>query len=336
LREDQLAREHGQLLPVIENVMNRAQIVAVVVLYKRTPERSETINSLAQVFAKNPKLLGPIQVLLWDNSPTAIDPLHLPFPCDYKHAERNVGTSGAYNKAMEFAEAQASPWLLLLDQDTSLSDEFLPRMLDYSYQLQDLPEVSSVVPFIYSHGEPVSPRLLASFNRNLQLPLGYHGICRKKSYAINSAALIRVSALKAIGGYSDEFWLDLSDVYAFQAMYRNGTYLYVASDLVLQHSLSGMDYDREMTCERYRNFLAAESAYVDLYSSPIEQAAQLFRLFVRIFRQYRRYKNKSFALLAWEYFLQRLLNRRATRLKKWRQQLAHRDLPVMLKGQLVR
>jgi GT2 family glycosyltransferase len=237
---------------------------------------------------------------------------------------------------MESAEEQAAPWLLLLDQDTSLSDEFLPRMLDYSYQLQDSPEVSSVAPFIYSHGEPVSPRLLGSFNRNLQLPLGYHGICRKKSYAINSAALIRVAALRAIGGYSEEFWLDLSDVYAFQAMYRNGTYIYVASDLVLQHSLSGMDYDREMTCERYRNFLAAESAYVDLYSSPIEQAAQLFRLFVRIFRQYRRYENKAFALLAWEYFLQRLFNRRATRLKKWRQQLAQRDLPVMLEGQLVR
>ena len=316
--------------------MNSAQIVAVIVLYKRRPEQSQTVNSLAQVFERNRGLLQSIQVLIWDNSPAAIDDLQLPFPCDYKHGSGNLGTSGAYNNAMEFAEAQGSPWLLLLDQDTTLSDEFLPRMLEYSYRLQDSPEVGSVVPFVYSHTQLVSPRLLGRFNRNLQIPLTFHGICRKRAYAVNSTTLLRVAALREIGGYSEEFWLDLSDVYAFQAMYWKGRYIYVAGDLVLQHSLSGMDYDREMTSERYRNFLAAESAYVDLYSSPIERAAQLFRLLVRTFRQYRRYKNKAFAGLAWEYFLQRLCRRRSARLRSWRQQLEKRDLPVMLEGEVVR
>jgi GT2 family glycosyltransferase len=311
------------------------QIVAVIVLYKRKPERSETINSLAAVFEKNPELLRSIRVLIWDNSPTAIDHPHLPFPCDYKHAGRNVGTSGAYNKAMEFAEAQGAPWLLLLDQDTTVSDEFLPRMLEYSDRLLNSPEVGSVVPFIYSHGQLVSPRLLLSFNRNHQIPLTLHGVCRKKAFAVNSSTLVRVAALKEIGGYSDEFWLDLSDVYAFQAMYTKGRYIYVAADLVLQHSLSGMDYDKEMTCERYRNFLAAEGAFVDLYSSPLERAAQIYRLFVRTFRQYRRYENKAFAGLAWEYLLQRLFHRRSARLRSWRQQLTKRDLPVMSDGRLV-
>jgi GT2 family glycosyltransferase len=316
--------------------MENAQVVAVIVLYKRRPEQSQTINSLASVLERNPSLLRSIRIFLWDNSPQAIDRLDLPFPCDYKHGGGNVGTSGAYNHAMVFAEAQGSPWLLLLDQDTTLSDEFLPRMLEYGYQLQDSPEVGSVVPFVYSHGKPVSPRLLGRFNRNLQLPLGFHGICRKKSYAINSTAMLRVAALREIGGYSEEFWLDLSDVYAFLAMNQKGRYMYVAGDLVLEHSLAGMDYDNEMTCERYRNFLAAESAYVDLYSSPPERAAQLLRLLIRTFRQYRRYQNKAFAGLAWEYFVQRLFHRKAERLKMWREQLAKRDLPMMLEGQMVR
>jgi GT2 family glycosyltransferase len=311
------------------------QIVAVVVLYKRKPERSQTINSLAAVFERDPELFRSIRVLIWDNSPTAVGPSDLPFPCDYKHAGRNVGTSGAYNKAMEFADAQGSPWLLLLDQDTTLSNEFLPRMLEYSYRLLDSPEVGTVVPFIYSHAQLVSPRLLLSFNRNRQIPLTLNGICMKKAFAVNSTTLVRVAALKEIGGYSEEFWLDLSDVYAFQAMYAKGRYIYVAGDLVLQHSLSGMDYDKEMTYERYRNFLAAEGAFVDLYSSRLERAAQLFRLFARTFRQYRRYENKAFAGLAWEYFLQRLFHRRSARLRSWRQQMVKRDLPVMSDGRLV-
>ena len=32
-----------------------------------------------------------------------------------------------------------------------------------------------------------------------------------------------------------------------------------------------MDFDKEMSPERYRNFLAAESAYVDLFLSPLER-----------------------------------------------------------------
>jgi len=316
--------------------MSSKQIVAVVVLYKRRPERSETITSLASAFERDPELLRSIRVLLWDNSPTAIDHPDLSFPFDYRHAGRNVGTSGAYNNAMEFAEAQGSPWLLLLDQDTAVSHEFLPRMLEYSRLLQETPEVGSVVPVIYSHGQPVSPRFLHSFNRTPQIPLNFHGICREKAFAVNSSTLMRVAALREIGGCSEEFWLDLSDVYTFQTMYFKGRYLYVASDLVLQHSLSTMDYDKEMTSERYRNFLAAEGAYVDLYSSPVERAAQLLRLFVRTFRQYRRYENKAFAALAFKYFLQRLFRRRSARLRSWRQQLLKRDLPVMSAGQIVR
>jgi GT2 family glycosyltransferase len=313
-----------------------AQILAVVVLYKRKLENSQTLTSLADIFTRQPGLLDSIQVLVWDNSPAPIDHLSLPFPCDYRHGKRNVGTSGAYNSAMEFAEAQDSPWMLLLDQDTTVSEGFLPRMLEYSYSLQNSPEVGSVVPFVYSHGHLVSPRQLRSFNRNLQIPLSFNGVFRGRGYGINSSALLRVAALREVGGYSEEFWLDLSDVYTFQQMFWKGRFMYVAGDLVLQHSLSGEDYDREMTVERYQNFLAAESAFVDLYSSRIERLAQIYRLFRRTVRQYRRYQNKAFAGLAWRYFLQRVFHRKAARLKRWRQQLEKRDIPMMSEGRLVR
>jgi GT2 family glycosyltransferase len=316
--------------------MNRAQIVAVIVLYKRKPENSETINSLAVIYARNREVFQSIRILVWDNSPKPIEDASFPFPCEYKHGGRNAGTSGAYNQALQIAIAGESPWLLLLDQDTTLPDEFLPSMLKYSLLLEDSPEVGSVVPFVYSHGQLVSPRRLGRFNRNLQIPLGFHGVFRKSGYAVNSSALVKTAALNEIGGYSEEFWLDLSDVYAFQTMFLKGRLMYVASDLVLQHSLSGMDYDREMTCERYRNFLAAESAWVDLHSSPPERAAQLFRLLVRTYRQYRRFQNKAYSAMAWEYFLQRVTRRRSARLRNWREQLMKRDLPVRSEGRLVR
>ena len=311
------------------------QILAVIVLYKQAPEASQTIQSLIRVFGLHPELKASVGVLLWDNSPVPASGFSLPFPFDLSHAGRNVGTSGAYNYAMEVAEARACPWLLLLDQDTTVSPEFLRAMIGYSEQFRETTEIAAVVPFIFSHGALVSPRRLLRFNRVQQIPVTFSGPCKDKAYAVNSATLMRVSALREVGGYSDEFWLDLSDVYVFQAIHAKGRFMYIAGDLRVEHSIASMDFDKEMSPERYRNFLAAESAYIDLFLPPLERSAQLLRLFVRTIRQYRRYENKLFSGIAWEYFLQRLFVSRAERLQRWRSQLRKRDIPAIADGQLI-
>jgi GT2 family glycosyltransferase len=311
------------------------QIVIVVVLYKRSPAQSETISGLAQVFAQQPQLLAPFHVFVWDNSPAPLKDPAFPFPCTYQHCVQNLGTAGAYNQAMAFAESVGAPWLLLFDQDTTISQEFLPRMLAYSERFHGTEEIATVVPFIHSHGVLVSPRRIGRFNRVKQIPLSFNGIFKELAYAVNSATLMRVAALREIGGYSEEFWLDLSDVYAFQEMFRKGRYMYIASDLQLQHSIAAMDFDKEMTPHRYRNFLAAESAYVDLYTSPLEQTIHLFRLLLRTARQYWRYDNKIFARICWEYSIRRLFQTRAKRILGWRKQLTQRDIPIVEDGRVI-
>jgi len=311
------------------------QILAVIVLYKRAPEQSQTIQSLIQVFGRNPGLNDSVRVLLWDNSPVPASEVSLPFRFELRHGGHNVGTSGAYNHAMELAESLSCPWLLLLDQDTQVSEEFLQGMIRYGEQFEQVAEVATVVPFIFSHGALVSPRRMLRFNRMQQIPVTFCGLCKDKAYAVNSATLLRVAALKEVGGYSDEFWLDLSDVYVFQALHREGKHMYVACDLRVEHSIASMDFDKEMSPERYRNFLAAESAYIDLFLSPVERFAQLLRLFARTLRQYRRYENKMFSKIAWEYFLQRLFLTRARRLGRWRSQLRKRDIPAISDGRTI-
>jgi hypothetical protein len=147
--------------------------------------------------------------------------------------------------------------------------------------------------------------------------------------------LMRVAALREIGGYSADFWLDFSDIYVFQAMFRKGRRLYVAGDLVLQHSVTNMNFDKDMAPERYRNFLAAEGAYVDLFSPAPERAVHLLRLLARTIRQRRRHQKKIFSKMTWEYFCRRLFDSRAKRIQSWRKQLAQRDIPVMKDGQVV-
>jgi GT2 family glycosyltransferase len=311
------------------------QILAVVVLYKQLPEQSETIQSLIQVFERNPELKTSFRLFLWDNSPVPVTNVSLPFPVDLGHAGGNVGTSGAYNQAMKFAESAACPWLFLLDQDTTVSEDLLRGMIGYSEKFKDVQEVAAVVPFVSSHGTLVSPRRLLSFNRVQQIPLTFSGLCKDKAYAVNSATLMRVAALREVGGYSDEFWLDLSDVYVFRGLHRRGKYMYIAGDLLVEHSIASMNYDKEMSPQRYKNFMAAESAYVDLFLPPLDRLSQLLRLSVRTVKQYRRYENKIFSKITWGYFLQRLFLTRARRLERWRQQLRERDIPAVVDGQMI-
>jgi GT2 family glycosyltransferase len=234
---------------------------------------------------------------------------------------------------MELAQSIGCPWLLLLDQDTSVPEGFLERMLEYSIELQDETRVATIVPFVRSHGKLVSPRQFGGIIRNQQIPKSVTGLFKEDAYATNSGTLMRVSALREVGGYSEEFWLDLSDAYVFQTLHRNGKWMYIAGDLELPHSIEALDFNKGMSPERYRNFLAAENAYLGIYRSNFVNLFQTIWLLGRAVRQYHRYKNKEFAKITLNCFFQRLFYSRAASMKRWKETLRSRDIPAISSGQ---
>ena len=145
------------------------RVLAVVVLYKRSVDRSQTLTSLGNALRRHPELLQFLQVLLWDNSPMPLTPT-LEFPFKYVHSSENIGTSGAFNRAMEFAEDGSTPWLLLLDQDTTLSEDFVPKMLAYSRRFTDSLEIAAVVPLLWCRGQVVSPKRFRTLYRISPVP----------------------------------------------------------------------------------------------------------------------------------------------------------------------
>lgn len=309
------------------------QILAVVVLYKRTLEESQTIHSLVKVFGSHPELLDSIGVLVWDNSPAPLVQPELPFPFEYRHSSQNVGVSGAYNRALEIAEGLLCPWMLLLDQDTILADEYLDKMLAYSRQLEGNPDIGAIAPFLFDGKQAISPQIIRFYGIQL-VPPGFSGIHSGELYAANSGTLMRAAALKEAGGYNEQFWLDYSDIVAFHRLFQRGKRLYVAGDLQLQHEITCNDYDGLMSPERYRNFMTAENAYCDLYRSFLGNAIQTLRLLARAIRQYRAHKRKEFSRITLEYFCRRIFSTKRQRLSRWRQP-TNRDLPVIAEGRAI-
>jgi hypothetical protein len=299
------------------------KVLAVIALYKRSLEQSQTLMSLEFAFRSHPEVLKCFHVLVWDNSSTALTNPRLGFPFDYFHSSKNVGTSGAFNGAMELAEKMGIPWLLLLDQDTTIPEEFVPKIAAYGQRFAHDPEVAAVLPLLWCRGQLISPNYLSNLYRILPVPRASHSTRFKKQvFACDSATLMRVSALREAGGYDEGlFWLDFSDIYVFAAFYRNGRSAYIASDLQLEHSLSITDYGNGLSPERYRNFLAAEGAFMLLYRSRRDNIALTVRLLARAAKQYLRHQDKIFAKMTWRAFLDRVLIAKAPRMKIWEKEL---------------
>jgi GT2 family glycosyltransferase len=301
--------------------------LAVVVLYRTafdaslgvSFDASGTLTGLAQAFTDDASLVQHLDVLVWDNSPEPL-PDHLkerllPFAVTYQHAAANEGVSGAYNAAAVMAEQRGCAWLLLLDDDTSVTAEFLRGMLGHAAQIAEDERIAAVTPFLYAGSFCMSPRLWC-FARHVPLQRPAHPYTETRSiFAANSGTLMRVRALEAIGGYNVRFWLDFSDIEVFHRLHGHGYSMRVAGDLRLEHEMAMLDYDRRMTPTRFASFLAAESDFMDLYRGPLERGMHLLRLAARVVHQ-RSYADPAFARLSWQALRERLTTRRATRLAR--------------------
>lgn len=299
-------------------------ILTIVVLYKRTPENSETVQSLTSEFRRNPGMADQIGLLIWDNSPDPVVDPQMQIPAIYRGDGENVGVAGAYDGGMRMAIASGCEWLLLLDQDTSIPAGFVSRLSEISREMQRRNDIAAIVPILMNGDEVSSPYVQGWFRRKAIHP-PFRGTPAGLLLAHNSGAMVRITALREIGGFDLDFWLDYSDIVLFDRLQRSGRKIFVAGDVQAQHSISISDYDSLVSPERYRNILAAESSYWDVYRAMPFRALHSLRLLIRAIKQWGRLKNKNFAALTFSHFWMRLSTKRSERLRQWKQASSERQ-----------
>jgi GT2 family glycosyltransferase len=320
-------QDFSQPISILARGAHLMEIFAIVVRYKLPLCESQTMQGLTHAFQVHPELRRDITVLVWDNSPGPLDE-NPALPFRYIHSKQNIGVAGAYNRGVELAESMHCSWLLLLDQDTTIPADFLPKMLDYSRRLSDQREIAVIAPILLC-GEKVSSPSIVRFGHAKLLKPDFHGTSSSMIIPLNSGMLMRISSLKEIGGFNEDFWLDFSDVVVQTLLHRRGKRIYVAGDIHLPHETTIDDLEHAMSPARYRNLLSAEGAFWDIYRSPPLRMLYSTRLLLRTLKQYARFQNKSFPRLTLSYFLHRLFSSRKQRLERWRQQSQFRDIPAI-------
>lgn len=303
--------------------VSRSAVCAVLVLYRSSLEESRAWRSLIAARNALPDETFRFRVIIYDNSPVPADLPPLPGFAVFVSDPQNRGLAHAYNFALAEAEGNGYDWLLTLDHDTALPEDFLNRMLSYLGEVRCDPTIAAVVPQLCEGDILLSPRSVR-FARTRAVRRGFVGVAQDEVHAFNSAALWRVHALRHIGGFCEYFWLDHLDIWTHRQLHRAGYRIFIAGGLQLEHNLSLLNYKARITPQRYECFLQAEGAFVDICNRPPERAALTCRLLLRLFRQWMRGEAQEIRGHTLRALKERLLQRRRERIARWKEWTVNR------------
>jgi GT2 family glycosyltransferase len=259
--------------------------------------------------------------LLYDNTPGGQDIGVLPPGVQYIADIENGGLAKAYNYALEIAYDHGFDWLLTLDQDTRLPVDFMCKLCSTIAFVMPLNVVAAIVPSIASNGRLISPSFPTKrWVLTKRFPDGFIGISMQKlTLAVNSASTVRVSALRAIGGYDPRFWLDCSDVVMYHRLQSNSLRIFVAGNIHVEHEVSVLDLMNRATPSRYANILSAQEAYFDEYLGRIEGIVQLLKLVYLALKLCKARVTLPYFKVCFRFLCRRLFYSRRHRMESWKQ-----------------
>ncbi len=241
-------------------------------------------------------LAQQLSILIYDNSPYPQQPppTELPFGAtEYRHDAQNGGLAAAYNYALATAQRLNLDWLLLLDQDTVVEGDLFSALLR-EILAPPSNDVCAMVPKLVQNGIMLSPQVIGKLWNNSVTP-DFSGISSKPLTALNSAACLRVQTLVKVGGFPRDYWLDYLDHVMFHRLQAVGGRMFVL-DVAIQHHLSSMNLETEMSIDRYANMLSAEWRFVEETRSGGGSLVHRLRLLKRAARLFLKIRNRSYAL----------------------------------------
>jgi hypothetical protein len=235
---------------VVVNIRRVQRVLAVVVVYRRQWEQVVSAKYLLdQLEIKSHSALGTLQfeldrLIIYDNSPL---PMAMPL-CDhvhisYKHNPENGGTRSAYDYTLAEAIIAGQEWILLLDQDTSLPDDYLASACNSLgiNSAQNIQDIDVLLPRVVDQGRNISPARITLLGSIVPLTNNVLATAqgRFNLTGVASGSLIRTSALGQIPKLPSELWLDYVDHWIFHQLNKNGARVAFV-DATLQHELSIM------------------------------------------------------------------------------------------------
>ena len=246
----------------------RRRIAVALVLYEVSPTVSEALQTFLQEVDDD---ADRFDLFVYDNS-------HRPGLdqddpgkgiSSYTWDPLNPGLARHYQDALERAERGGHGWLMLLDQDTRVTAEYLREVLATVDALPHGSDVVTIAPRLEGRGGQLSPHRQVFIRTRPILRSGkYTADARCEVW--NSGRLLSVSAVRAAGGFPFDYPLDYLD-HALSARLRALGGATAVIDAALPHSFSMLNRTA-MPRSRQRSIAMAEERYFTEYGSLLDRA----------------------------------------------------------------
>lgn len=257
---------------------NGKLLLAVVVLYKMPAQTSPALLSLLSILRANPRAESAIDLIVCDNTPCE-QVVPDPFPYPYHRFPHNPGLAQCYNLALREAVSRELPWLLVLDQDTTVSSEYVDEAIQVAQQSLQLPDVAMLAPKLLNQGVICSPHYPPWVGVPRPVDARMTGIAPTRLDVFNSGAVLRVASLQALGGFPEEYPLDYLDHATYTPLQLCGGKVFVLGSQ-LQHDLSTNEHGRHdpSLVRRQTGILDSQYRFFRQYGSPRERLLLRLRL----------------------------------------------------------
>lgn len=228
-------------------------ITIILVLYKTELHDSISYKTLQQ--CRHLLSWANTRLIIFNNSPET----EVPQSGEYiaVNSGHNSKLYGAYSYALQYAEKNGFDWLMLLDQDSELTEQYFIELKRY-FETCENENTAAIVPTLKSGITTLSPHKYKVtsgplwYSKNLK-----PGKIDTYMAAFNSCTVVNVGKLLSIGGFPQEYPLDSLDTCYFYRLKKKG-YDFFLLPVIITHNLSLLDY-KHMTRERYASIIEADN-----------------------------------------------------------------------------
>ncbi len=158
----------------------------------------------------------------------------------HDNSKHNIYLAGAYNMGLNYAISHGYDWIVLLDEDTTITPAYITALkAAVAHNAFDV----CVPTLVDNNGKRLSPSTL-------------YGI----PVAMNSCMAIRCRIMQGIGGFSPNYPLDYLDNWLCHKLYQANISLH-RLPVEITHNLSVNDSKHYISKERYLSLLEGERNY---------------------------------------------------------------------------
>jgi len=253
-------------------------ILAILVLYRMSADRSPAFLSLGDLLARKREASEAVELMLFDNSPQKQSPPS-GFSGLYVSDTSNPGLAAAYNRALAVAAEAGIPWLLLLDQDTGLNEAYIDEVLALVRESGPSGRVVAFVPKLADRSIVCSPIVPPGLGPARAVSLERSGVAEERLHVFNSGAVVSVAALQGIGGFPADFPVDYLDHATFTQLQTAGGKLHVMH-ATIAHELSSNEEAAPGSAgaARQAQVLDAERRFYAQYGTAGDRLSRRLRL----------------------------------------------------------